>query len=69
MIDAQVGGHQGSPRGNQGVLGSIPKREESNPVLKYRVPHGSHSLSPGSNSLTHTLRMDADQTGLFNKRN
>ncbi len=35
-----------------GVLGSIPKREEpgktgSHPVIKYRVPHGSHKV-PGS---------------------
>jgi hypothetical protein len=32
-----------------GVLGLIPKREElgktgRHPVLKYRVPHGSHGL-------------------------
>jgi hypothetical protein len=43
-----------------GVLGSIPKREEPgktgrNPVLKYRVPHGSHVIGTAViNINTHT---------------
>jgi hypothetical protein len=40
----------GSCASHPGVLGSIPKREEPgktgrHPVLKYRVPHGSHAPS------------------------
>jgi hypothetical protein len=64
-----------------GVLRLIPKREEPrktgrHPVLKYRVPHGSHpavyvgvvecapaSLPTASSSLTHTRRMD----GFYNQ--
>jgi hypothetical protein len=41
----------GSCTSQPGVLGSIPKREEPgktgrHPVLKYRVPHGSHPPPP-----------------------
>ena len=39
----------GSCTSHPGVLGSIPKREEpekqAHPVLKYRVPHGSQTVS------------------------
>jgi hypothetical protein len=41
----------GSCTNHLGVLGSVPKREEPvktgrHPVLKYRIPHGSHILLP-----------------------